>query len=781
MCSQSRSGEDGGVKFASDYSHPTANLRGGSNNRKKWWRNAFMSGGESDVSDDSSDFERSPFRHLRRYLRCPLGTDSNETRDLSDVSLPRIEPPDLRSSRDSPSVEQHEQPTDARIPSEVKRVASIGFRNGSPNDAAMGQKILSNKRRATRAQVPSKQMYSSRTFRVPYIFEFVPFPGHTCKGRGTTQLETVVINVDSNSQLNRSFSELSELEKGDWTSCQTLAKDQESQSSHLINCDSVHQKQSRSALTSFPQEELLLFWTPLVHDSWKGSVELEEDSIRRFGASTRKKVRDIFDSDPDAAAPAPPPATALNEPGPGGLSSSDTLKGDVDPKDSLEIQPTSSPKNLFPSHDTPGELNNDTCPPTKGAPEPTHHRHLAPASSRSSANYQNRDLDGQKDDEARKNTASKKASHAASTNENEMPPPAFDSKKGKEAHKQSPPNQDPVQIEAKNKRTIQKAASDGQKIKGMVLPTLPVSSSTSVLQEPNPLKLPTPPPSTARNLPASSVSSFTDNPAQPAAGSVDAPPVPAIGVIPPTPPAANNSARQGDVLWNPTTSSASSRASSSDKQREKGTQQSKTHAQAGGPTIPEFPPASTRTSAHRRASSSSGGASKNVSFAEESSLLEEIPNYYQSSASDRPPSRSGSNAGSLRGIIKQQPKHMQSLAVADTPVVYLVISERATTEDCGPWEQVVHRTEGVYFGKEDANNKVVSMYNERWGDVAKYATLSAPTRQDSPFYRWETPKMVQGRYIRVLVEQHSVKAVSNEPKVWPKRPENRRLDCPTKR
>jgi len=164
-----------------------------------------MSGGESDVSDDSSDFERSPFRHLRRYLRCPLGTDSNETRDLSDVSLPRIEPPDLRSSRDSPSVEQHEQPTDARIPSEVKRVASIGFRNGSPNDAAMGQKILSNKRRATRAQVPSKQMYSSRTFRVPYIFEFVPFPGHTCKGRGTTQLETVVINVDSNSQLNRSF------------------------------------------------------------------------------------------------------------------------------------------------------------------------------------------------------------------------------------------------------------------------------------------------------------------------------------------------------------------------------------------------------------------------------------------------------------------------------------------------------------------------------------------------------------------------------------------------
>jgi hypothetical protein len=111
---------------------------------------------------------------------------------------------------------------------------------------------------------------------------------------------------------------------------------------------------------------------------------------------------------------------------------------------------------------------------------------------------------------------------------------------------------------------------------------------------------------------------------------------------------------------------------------------------------------------------------------------------------------------------------MQSLAVADTPVVYLVISERATTEDCGPWEQVVHRTEGVYFSKEDANNKVVSMYNERWEDVAKYATLSAPTRQGSPFYRWETPKMVQGRYIRVLVEQHSVKAVSNEPKVWPK-------------
>jgi hypothetical protein len=87
----------------------------------------------------------------------------------------------------------------------VKLVASIGFRNGSPNYAAIGQKILSNNRPAANAKVPSKQMYSSGTFRVPYIFEFVPFPGHTCKGRGTTQLETVVITVDRNSQLNRPF------------------------------------------------------------------------------------------------------------------------------------------------------------------------------------------------------------------------------------------------------------------------------------------------------------------------------------------------------------------------------------------------------------------------------------------------------------------------------------------------------------------------------------------------------------------------------------------------
>jgi hypothetical protein len=40
---------------------------------------------------------------------------------------------------------------------------------------------------------------------VPYIFEFVPFPGHICTRRGTIPLGTVTVSVDGNTETPHSF------------------------------------------------------------------------------------------------------------------------------------------------------------------------------------------------------------------------------------------------------------------------------------------------------------------------------------------------------------------------------------------------------------------------------------------------------------------------------------------------------------------------------------------------------------------------------------------------
>jgi len=60
-------------------------------------------------------------------------------------------------------------------------------------------------------------------------------------------------------------------------------------SKHVLFCVLEYSKLERNFVceeqrdcSSFPQEELLLFWTPLVHDSWKGSVELEEGTSESF-------------------------------------------------------------------------------------------------------------------------------------------------------------------------------------------------------------------------------------------------------------------------------------------------------------------------------------------------------------------------------------------------------------------------------------------------------------------------------------------------------------------
>ncbi|PMD27197.1 hypothetical protein NA56DRAFT_640928 [Hyaloscypha hepaticicola] len=77
--------------------------------------------------------------------------------------------------------------------------------NGSLRDAAIAQSEHSNFRTSNSCQSPSRRPRSRETFRVPYVFEFVPFPGHICTGRGTIPLGTVTVSVDENAESPLSF------------------------------------------------------------------------------------------------------------------------------------------------------------------------------------------------------------------------------------------------------------------------------------------------------------------------------------------------------------------------------------------------------------------------------------------------------------------------------------------------------------------------------------------------------------------------------------------------
>jgi hypothetical protein len=72
--------------------------------------------------------------------------------------------------------------------------------NGSLRDAAIAQSENSNTRTSNSYPSSSRRPPSSEAFRVPYIFEFVPFPGHTCTGRGTIPLSTVTVSVEGTTE-----------------------------------------------------------------------------------------------------------------------------------------------------------------------------------------------------------------------------------------------------------------------------------------------------------------------------------------------------------------------------------------------------------------------------------------------------------------------------------------------------------------------------------------------------------------------------------------------------
>jgi len=200
MYSRRRNSENGGVKCTSDLSHPTLNLRGGSGNGRRWWRTSYTDTNESTESDSSSEIERSPFRHLRRYVRGLGRTERNETVDLPDPSLHQDQVFDLHRGRLYPSAECDEQPPEVRLPREVEHASQARFGNRPDGTVAISQTV-----RCSPSQSSPSHKHPSVTFRLPYTFVFAPFPGHTCIGRGTSPLGTISVCIDSNSQLTQPF------------------------------------------------------------------------------------------------------------------------------------------------------------------------------------------------------------------------------------------------------------------------------------------------------------------------------------------------------------------------------------------------------------------------------------------------------------------------------------------------------------------------------------------------------------------------------------------------
>ena len=296
-----------------------------------------------------------------------------------------------------------------------------------------------------------------------------------------------------------------------------------------------------------------------------------------------------------------------------------------------------------------------------------------------------------------------------------------------------------------------------------VAPTAPASTSANV-SVPSSFANPPPP------LPASAWN-FTPSPAS-SPGNQHGPPLgnssanetslPPITIKPPTPPPASS------------TADAPSRASSSADQTAPSSASSSANALGPLPSANPAIPIPACNSADTPASTSSANvlaSPKNVDFAGPSSPLHTVRRYSEalppSSVRNAPENDKllalGSKTDNLNGILKLRPQDMQAQADSKSPKVYIVILSTASANHVGTWDQILHRIQGVYQSEQDADNKVISMYNVAVSDPRYQITFRAKG-QGSPFFYWETSNMVDGGHMRVWVERWGVKAESNEPK-----------------
>lgn len=103
------------------------------------------------------------------------------------------------------SYERHEQLTEVGIPICEEDSSSATIANRLMRGVPITTTVRGHTAVRNFGQCQSHHLHYAGTFRVPYIFEFVPFPGHTCMGRGTIPLGKIIVCVDNNSRITRAF------------------------------------------------------------------------------------------------------------------------------------------------------------------------------------------------------------------------------------------------------------------------------------------------------------------------------------------------------------------------------------------------------------------------------------------------------------------------------------------------------------------------------------------------------------------------------------------------
>ena len=133
------------------------------------------------------------------------GNDNDPTRShrTSHISALQDQVEDVQPYRNLLPLERNPQATE--VWADNRNPSFITAESGSLRDAAIAQSEHSNIRTSNPCQGSPRRPRSSETFRAPYIFEFVPFPGHICTGRGTIPLGTVIVSVDENTESPLSF------------------------------------------------------------------------------------------------------------------------------------------------------------------------------------------------------------------------------------------------------------------------------------------------------------------------------------------------------------------------------------------------------------------------------------------------------------------------------------------------------------------------------------------------------------------------------------------------
>jgi hypothetical protein len=170
-------------------------------------KSGFEDTDNSSISGNSSEPTRgSPFGDLRRRLsRLGRQESSEALNPPSMVCLLHRKTQDRQPDQNVSTSELHEQPTKVWIPSDEGDTSSMATRNGSLGGITISRTIHGNPRASNCSQGPSHCSHSTGAVRVPYIFEFAPFPGHTCMGRGTIPLGTVLVSIDCNSEITPAF------------------------------------------------------------------------------------------------------------------------------------------------------------------------------------------------------------------------------------------------------------------------------------------------------------------------------------------------------------------------------------------------------------------------------------------------------------------------------------------------------------------------------------------------------------------------------------------------